>query len=231
MVWFHLLIITNVFIPLISPGSLEPHKTNIILVGGFTSKPNTFLTGIRKELLARDYNVLTPDLGWEVHDINLHTEKLHEFLTRSEVYLYFDHHCTIKDLIARKKIILIGHSMGGLIVANLGKQYPEFNKIPIIPLASPLQGTPLAYLESWISTAAEEMKPNSKWIQALQKDLKENPRVLVQIRAYRGLDELVPGKYSCLPEYLREDSNHVGHLSLIYTPPMEILEKYLPPPQ
>lgn len=74
----------------------------------------------------------------------------------------------IQSLSPRRKVILIGHSMGGLAAMHYINKYesPENNEIlAVITLASPLHGTRFA--KRGLGACAREMEPDSYFLEEL----------------------------------------------------------------
>ena len=67
---------------------------------------------------------------------------------------------TIKRKTGRDRVILIGHSMGGLICANYAAQHPRDDIELLITLGSPLKGTKTAFLG--FGKCAKEMRYSKK---------------------------------------------------------------------
>ena len=110
-------------------------------------------------------------------------------------------------------LVLIGHSMGGLInilAAN------EHNLVrDVITIATPLEGTPIAYF-GW-GKNAQEMRPQSVLIQKVQNILETNSKIRVFHIAAQCDEIVLPGisaKGKKHPHYVIED---LGHLGVLYS--------------
>jgi pimeloyl-ACP methyl ester carboxylesterase len=141
-----------------------------------------------------------------------------------------DYTLTLRNLILEIKrklpvdqqmeINLIGHSMGGLVCTNYAVNYAEEDNVhiaKIITLASPLRGTKTAYIASPFCKAAQEMTPNSKFLQELHsKRLALNPDIFFHIGC--GIDLIVNKDNS----FFEGENDYVfpfqGHFSPIYSP-------------
>ncbi|MBI2035059.1 MAG: alpha/beta hydrolase [Candidatus Liptonbacteria bacterium] len=220
MIYFHVLVVSNVFKSIVPDGKnipINPQKTNVVLVYGYTGTPNTFIT-MEKKLKEKGYNVLIPDIGWAVGDINDFSDKLARFLDEKDEELRVCCGMRLADL--GNKFVLLGHSMGGLIVLNAQRRHPEYVGFPVITMGSPIRGTWLAYFEPW-STAVREMQPRSSLIKSIRQDVMLHPRKMTHIRG--SWDELVPYNNSAFDGYPVFTVYRGGHAALIYNPPIEEL--------
>ncbi|OGN60238.1 MAG: hypothetical protein A3D96_05340 [Chlamydiae bacterium RIFCSPHIGHO2_12_FULL_44_59] len=116
----------------------------------------------------------------------------------------------------RDDIILIGHSMGGLVALWCGVQLDKGRLIKdIVTIASPLQGTPVAWLG--MGPNAKEMRPKSPFIEELHRALKGNSLIRFQHIATHSDQLVIPGVSACLlenPHYIFKD---LGHASLLFS--------------
>lgn len=124
------------------------------------------------------------------------------------------------DLIAqetgRNDLILIGHSMGGLVSAWYATKLAEKNKVTdVITIASPLAGTPMARLALGIN--AREMEPNSSFVQELKLAMNENKTVRFHHIATRSDQLVIPGLSAALPDNNHYILDDLGHASLLYS--------------
>ncbi len=114
----------------------------------------------------------------------------------------------------REDLILIGHSMGGLVSALYACTLAPKGKVTdLITIVTPFKGTPIAYIA--LGRCAKEMRRNSELLNEIRTAISKNP----QIRYYHfatQCDELVvPGTSALLddhPGMLLEDLCHISTL-------------------
>ncbi|MBI2148582.1 alpha/beta fold hydrolase [Candidatus Woesearchaeota archaeon] len=126
---------------------------------------------------------------------------------------------------ANGKVIIIGHSLGGLHARYYAQNYPD--KVPLcITIGTPHQGTPTARLARLLYPAGvygestREMYPNSEVIRRMddqfkrEKERLRNKTKFVNIRSKK--DFVVPYSYSHFShtdeEYTLENCGHVGSI-------------------
>lgn len=116
----------------------------------------------------------------------------------------------------RKDLILIGHSMGGLV----GSLYaislaPPQTVTDVITIGSPLAGTPMAHIA--LGPNGREMEPNSPLLQSLQTAIAKNPQIRFHHIATKCDQLVLPGHSAALANnncFIYED---MGHASLLYS--------------
>lgn len=120
------------------------------------------------------------------------------------------------------EINLVGHSMGGLVSAYYAVDNLEKNTqngvhvVKIVTLASPLQGTPVAYLASWCCPCAKEMLPGSNFLKNLQENVKKLKEMPVSIVC--GIDFMVPPKRSFFEGSQNvHEIPYMGHMTPLYS--------------
>ncbi len=127
------------------------------------------------------------------------------------------------DLIAQKTqrndLVVIGHSMGGLVGAWYALNIaPEEKKIDVVTIGSPLQGTRMAALAPGLN--GQEMRFGSDFVQNLFEEMRSSKK----IRFYHiasSADQIVVPWTSALSgcnrerEFLVED---LGHMTLLFSP-------------
>lgn len=121
----------------------------------------------------------------------------------------------IQEETSRQDVLLIGHSMGGLVIseAALGLSLPQ-----AITLGSPLRGTPVAYIG--LGKNAQQMHPGSLFTTQLQQKLINNKTVRF-LHVGSKADRVVPEKYAFPePGALAEQFSvsDLGHVSLLFSP-------------
>lgn len=112
----------------------------------------------------------------------------------------------------RKDLILIGHSMGGLVSSLYAPRDPSVKKV--ITIGSPLHGTPMAYLG--IGPNAKEMRPSSELLQEIREGMRKSSTRFFHI-ATRCDQLVIPGDSAMLKENEHVVFEDLGHVSLIYS--------------
>jgi pimeloyl-ACP methyl ester carboxylesterase len=151
-----------------------------------------------------------------VYTLNL----VHPFWSISEyAELVFQKAAEIATNTGRNDLILIGHSMGGLVSAwYAAKVAPPGKVSDVITIGSPLGGTWAASMA--VGPNGRDMRRGSDFVKALQKEMRDNE----QIRFYHiasKVDQLILPYSSALTglhperEFLVED---IGHMTLLFSP-------------
>lgn len=113
------------------------------------------------------------------------------------------------------KVILVGHSMGGILsrdyVRTNGHQHVE----KIITLGSPHKGTTLGFLA--LGKAVKQMLPNCEYLRELAKD--ENIKN-VDVHCIASVHDnlVVPFHYAWLDHSTNYMLTHYGHVSMMKSP-------------
>jgi len=143
-----------------SPQDCDASQIPILLIHGFLGSSNNWLYH-RQRFLASGYrNVFTINLGSPCHSIEHYSD-----LVRQKI----EYICQITG---QKKIILIGHSMGGLVSRRYRNVHADAQGVlvqKVITVGSPLDGTYAAYLASWFSAASREMEPGCSFVRQEQE--------------------------------------------------------------
>lgn len=127
----------------------------------------------------------------------------------------------IKAETKQDKIILIGHSMGGLVCSY----YSEFLAKPgeivkVITLGSPFQGTRLAALG--YGENVQEMSPNSSFLQDLTSRIEQSAIAYHHVASQ--IDNMIVPWQAAFPPHHHQNSNNNliledhGHLRLLISP-------------
>lgn len=133
----------------------------------------------------------------------------------------------IKKATGQNEIILIGHSMGGLIASQYAENIAVDDKTTIkhiISIATPWQGAPLLNFvpESMISKRLQQMSPHNPWRKNLVENALKSERM--GTRKYYHLnsttDIMAPSPYSNLSEDPRRQYtlSYLGHYGIIGSP-------------
>jgi triacylglycerol lipase len=116
----------------------------------------------------------------------------------------------------RKDLILIGHSMGGLVSALYATTLaPPDTVTDVITIGSPLVGTPMARLGLGLN--AREMRRGSILLKNLQVAIANTPRIRFHHIATTSDQLVIPGRSAIIAtnNYLLLDD--IGHASLLYS--------------
>ncbi len=133
----------------------------VLLIHGIFGSSNNWVYHKRR-LQEKGYkNIFTINLGHPFRSNTKFGEKI-----RAKVQ-------EIHKLTSCPYLFIVAHSMGGNDALEFLYNHPVNEvKVPfIITLGSPLSGTVIAYVASWISYAARELLPNSAFITSLQAKL------------------------------------------------------------
>lgn len=127
----------------------------------------------------------------------------------------------IKALTGRNDIVLVGHSMGGLVACQYALEL-NVNKNTqvkqIITLGSPLEGTYTAYLG--IGKSCYEMRRNSPFINQLSKQIKQESNISFLHVASMKDAIILPNSSALLLSKTngkRKKIFNLSHLSLLYS--------------
>lgn len=122
----------------------------------------------------------------------------------------------IAEETGRKDLILIGHSMGGLVSCLYATQLPEPNPITdIITIGSPFIGTPIAKIAP--GKNAREMEPGSLLLKEIRQAIGQNKTIRFRHIASRSDQLVIPGDSAVLPHHQHFIFEDIGHASLAYS--------------
>ena len=112
------------------------------------------------------------------------------------------------------KIVLVTHSMGGLIARAYLQQHGAAHIAGLVTLAAPHQGTLIAGL-GW-GRNARQMIPNSEWLQRLNA----LPAPPIPIANIWSLDDeiVAPPESSRFPGAQESVLSGLGHMALVFSP-------------
>ncbi len=118
----------------------------------------------------------------------------------------------------RSDLILIGHSMGGLVSAFYATQLAPSGKVTdVITIGSPLQGTYMASIG--IGANAKEMRRGSLFVKKLQKAMTENQTIRF-CHIASSTDALILPQDSAISSAADAKTallDGVGHVALLYS--------------
>ena len=118
----------------------------------------------------------------------------------------------LQEATGTKRIALVGHSMGGLIIRAWLRQHGSADVDRIITLGTPHQGTKMA---SWSPTPnAAQMVWHSPWLQTLQASESPATRQLIHIILTRHDNIVFPQREQVLAGAGVTEFSGLGHLEL-----------------
>lgn len=128
-----------------------------------------------------------------------------------------------------RKAILVGHSLGGLIAAEVAEKVAKSGEIvKVITICSPFLGAPVLELAAKVCALQRtdlQMRVGSPHLQALCAAIAHKEAQDTGARYYQigsRMDVIVPGQYAVLPlsrEHRRRVLNGVeGHYSVVLSP-------------
>jgi triacylglycerol lipase len=110
------------------------------------------------------------------------------------------------------KVVLVGHSMGGLVIRSWLRQHGSADVAKIITLGTPHQGTMMA---SWSPTSnAAQMAWHSPWLQTLQAGESPATRQLMHIVLTQHDNIVFPQREQVLEGASVTEFSGLGHLEL-----------------
>lgn len=126
----------------------------------------------------------------------------------------------IREKTGKEVNFLICHSLGGLVSLEYALEHaPKDRTIYIITLGSPLRGSKLA--KSWMGKTAQQMMPNSKYLQSLHQRLQKARHIRLFNLASKTDPQVFPFSAAQLPELpysYCETLDALGHVVLLYSP-------------
>lgn len=112
-----------------------------------------------------------------------------------------------------EKLILVGHSMGGLVARVYLQRFGEARVKRLITLGTPHQGSRLARLG--LGENGRQMRPGSRWLQSLATP----PPAVNSLVLYSPHDEFViPRNLLRLADGEHQEIPGLGHLAMLYSP-------------
>jgi pimeloyl-ACP methyl ester carboxylesterase len=135
-----------------NPKVVDPNQPPILMIHGFLGRSSNWIYH-RKGLADKGLkNLFTVDLGSPHHSIEHYANVVSKRIEE------------IKKITGRDDVIIVCHSMGGLVADAYQKLYAQKNNTRIldtITLGTPLAGTRIAYLAALFSKSAKQMRPSS----------------------------------------------------------------------
>lgn len=198
----------------------EP-KTPILLVHGYNHSSAAWIYIARKLMDAGYGPIFTINLGSPFQSIEEYAERIKR---KTEI---------ITHQTGNKQILLIGHSMGGLVCAYYAAHLaPKGSVKAVITMGSPLLGTHLGVI-GW-GECAKQMRFHSPFTRHLSEIIKNNEEIPFYHLA-SSTDLMIRPPHSAwlnCPQsncYIYED---LGHISFLYSPQVinkliELCKQYL----
>ena len=189
----------------------DPNQTPILLIHGFLGSSNNWVYIRYRLLKARYKNVFTINLGDPRKSIHEYAQKVSEKVK------------AIETLTGRKDVVLVGHSMGGLVAQQyLYEMSPDQSKVKkVITIVTPCLGTPMARLAAPLSTCAKLMVPSSPLLQSQQAKVAADPTT-PYCRIAAAIDWIVFPQSSALGMPNARKTEYVipakGHASVLFSP-------------
>lgn len=176
-------------------------KRLVVLISGWTGREFLW-TPMSERFKAIGYDVITakmPDHGFG----SIEDTACRVAVMISEVRRFYD------------KIVVIGHSMGGLVGRTI-VQHLELDKIDaFVTLGTPHKGTYTAYLAPW-SESACQMRPGSFFLKSLNEAVWPSDVPALCLQA--GVDELVvPAKNAKARWATNRTVPYTDHLSIVFS--------------
>lgn len=185
--------------------SLESGRP-ILLIHGYLHNKSAWVY-IRQHLRNEKIGpVFAINLGFPFHDILTYAEKVKKKCEE------------IEKISGRSDIILIGHSMGGLVASTYALKAPEQKKIDIITIGSPLLGTCFGFLS--FGPNVWQMRYKGSFVKNLQKDILNQDRIRFFHLASQT-DQIVIPQSSAIIEGKNHKNvvfSNLGHISLLFSP-------------
>jgi len=213
------------------------HKNPIILVHGSGGNQSEWLYAlpyINKHLWMHPTYAFTMDLEFDEktnkqyirdipHDLSFGALKMkkHSHKIDNPIEHYVDKLANAVRYVHRahnKNVILIGHSMGGLIANKLA--VGDYGKYidSVMCISSPLQGAPLLkynIMKKILNTRRhKQMTPNSEFLECLYDSIKNNPARHNRLTFGSNQDIHVPNDYAQLPVDVRATTASVDHIDI-----------------
>ncbi len=124
-----------------------------------------------------------------------------------------------------RRVVLVGHSMGGLVARAYMRRYGTGRVVKLITLGSPHHGTELARFG--IGQNAREMRPDSNWIRLLSET---EPPPVPTVSVWSARDNFIAPQDSSRLAGARDIVlPSLGHLSMAFSPAiLRILLREIP---
>lgn len=176
----------------------------ILLIHGYVNHGSVWAP-LKRQLEALHLGpIFTVNLGHPFRSIREYAEKVKQ--RAAEIALET----------GRSDLILIGHSMGGLVASWYATQLAAPQTVTdVITIASPLAGTHIARIG--FGQNAREMEPDSPFIQELQAAIGQNTEIRFYHIATKTDQLVVPYVSAVIAKNDHFIFNDIGHASLIFS--------------
>lgn len=132
---------------------------------------------------------------------------------------------TVCDETAQDKIIIVAHSMGGLVARAYLRRHGCARIAKVITLGTPHRGTGLANFGIGLNSKQmrwEKGGLSSDWLRALENTENDAVRALF-VSIYSHHDNIVsPQTSSCLPRATNIEFHGIGHVALAFNPAIQM---------
>ncbi len=182
-------------------GAVAPGRIPVLLVHGYLCNRGLWWW-LRRGLRARQFVVATINLEPPLAGLDQLTARLSE---------------RVDALLAEtgaEKVVLVTHSMGGLVSRAYLQQQGVARVAGLVTLAAPHHGTQVARLGC--GRNAREMQPDSEWLRCLNAGASPP----VSIASIWSLDDeiLAPPHTGRLPGARETMLNGLGHMAMVFSP-------------
>jgi triacylglycerol lipase len=182
-------------------GRIAPGRTVVLLIHGYVCNRGLWWW-MRRRLRAHGLAVATIDLEPPLGGIDGFADALHARMT------------ALVEETGAEQVVLVGHSMGGLVARACLRRHGPARIAKLITLATPHRGTRFASLAP--GRNAREMEPDNAWLRALAAGEQLHASVL---SIWSARDELVVPQDSGHLEGAREAVlPAIGHVSMVLSP-------------
>lgn len=176
----------------------------VLLVHGYLNSKIVWLYHGSHLKKAKIGPIYTMNLGWPFSSIETYSKKLKKKIKQ------------IRKENNNKKVILVGHSMGGLVCSYYSLFDDKNNSVSkIISIASPYKGTPNAKIG--IGKCTKEMEPGSKFLKKLTKKITKEKKINFYYIAAMHDHIVFPVGTSILSKKRSYVIENAGHASLLFS--------------
>lgn len=179
---------------------LRPSKQPIILIHGYGCSRGVWWK-IRRELEAAGHTVASVSLVPPYASIGKLVPQLAQRIDQ------------VCKATGAQQVILVGHSMGGLVSRSYLARHGIAQVAKLITIASPHQGSKLSRV-GFVGQSSREMEPGSMWLRDLASESVKVP--MVSIRTPHD-NFVMPQDNQRLPEAEDLELAGIGHLALLYS--------------
>ena len=181
------------------PLAPDPQRPAVLLIAGFMCNRAAWRPLLDAGTL-REFNVATVNLEPIFGDIDAYADVVQRAVER------------LRAASGAARVVLVGHSMGGLAARVYLRKFGEAQVARVITLASPHGGTILGRLA--LSRNARQMATGSRFLQHLAAGDRGRWKRFVTV-ATRDDNLVIPRASPLLPQSKQTVLDGVGHLALI----------------